>query len=71
VKQQEMQESPDTVDKRESETQTQLIRRVPETYTWFSVGYRYFLQTKWTTKANQRWTFTRTSPSWFQFPDKY
>ncbi|KAJ5900894.1 uncharacterized protein N7473_004964 [Penicillium subrubescens] len=34
-----------------------LIRRNPESYLWFSVGYWLFLQTQWSDSSNQRWSF--------------
>ncbi|KAJ9194026.1 hypothetical protein DTO164E3_4709 [Paecilomyces variotii] len=38
-------------------TYEQLIRRNPETYVFFSVGYWYFQQTQWSINANERWSF--------------
>lgn len=38
-------------------TNAERIRRNPETYLFFSVGYWYFQQTKWSQNTNQRWSF--------------
>ena len=34
-----------------------LIRRNPESYLWFTVGYWYFLQTQWSGSSDNRWSF--------------
>jgi hypothetical protein len=39
------------------QTMAELVRQNPETYVWFSVGYWYFQQTKWSGQTNERYSF--------------
>ncbi|KAI9042402.1 uncharacterized protein KD926_005480 [Aspergillus affinis] len=55
----ELLENPTKRDKTGDDTHQDLIRKNPETYAFFSVGYWYFLQenSKWGTDSTKRWSF--------------
>ena len=48
---------PNSTPKGYNEDCQHLIRRNPELYVCFSVGYWFFLQTQWSDSSNQRWSF--------------
>ncbi|KAJ5776689.1 uncharacterized protein N7511_001700 [Penicillium nucicola] len=56
TEQQKYLKTPDRIPSGYDENYQTLIRRNPETYVWFGVGYWYFQQTQWTS-TNQRWSF--------------
>ncbi|KAJ5622947.1 hypothetical protein N7490_011552 [Penicillium lividum] len=56
TEQQKYLKTPDRTPSGYDENYQTLIRRNPETYVWFGVGYWYFQQTQWTS-TNQRWSF--------------